>query len=52
MDLMDQMDQMDNVGEPLYTPWVCCAAVWFGSGVNVPVGLINVSGAPIISKLS
>jgi len=26
------------IGAPCDTPWVCCAAVWFGSGANVPVG--------------
>ena len=26
------------IGAPCDTPWVCGAAVWFGSGANVPVG--------------
>ena len=38
MDQMDQMDQMDKMGAPLYTLWVCCAAVWFGSGADLPQG--------------
>ena len=25
------------IGAPLYTPWVCGAAVWNGSGVDVPL---------------
>ena len=32
MDRVDLMDLMDKMGAPLYTPWVCGAAVWFGSG--------------------
>ena len=25
------------IGAPCDTPWVCCAAVWYGSGENVPL---------------
>ena len=32
MDQIDPMDQMDKSGAPRYTPRVCGAAVWFGSG--------------------
>ena len=28
----------NDEGAPLYTPRVCCAAVWYGSGQNVPFG--------------
>ena len=28
----------NDEGAPLYTPWVCSAAVWFGSGEDVPLG--------------
>ena len=38
MDLMDLMDQMDNLGGAIVYPVGLHAAVWFGSGVNVPVG--------------
>ena len=37
-DLSDLSDLSDKMGAPLYTPRVCGAAVWFGSGANVPVG--------------
>ena len=36
MDPMDQMDQMDKIGAPLNNPWVCGAAVWIGSGADLP----------------
>ena len=26
------------IGAPCDTPWVCCAAVWNGSGEDVPLG--------------
>ena len=39
MDQVDLMDQMDKMGASRYTPWVCCAAVWFGSGEELPQGL-------------
>ena len=32
MDQVDLMDQMDKMGAPRYTPRVCSAAVWRGSG--------------------
>ena len=38
MDPMDQMDQMDKMGAPRYTPMVCCAAVRYGSGADLPQG--------------
>ena len=39
-DLSDLSDLSDNFGAPLYTPWVCCAAVCFGSGgQRVTVGV-------------
>ena len=25
------------IGAPCDTPWVCCAAVWYGSGEDVPL---------------
>ena len=31
-DLSDKSDVSDKMGASRYTPWVCCAAVWFGSG--------------------
>ena len=37
-DLSDLSDLSDKMGAPLYTPRVCCAAVWYGSGADVPVG--------------
>ena len=33
-------------GAPLYTPWVCSAAVWFGSGEDLPFGWLLLIGAP------
>ena len=38
MDQVDLMDQMDKMGAPWYTPRVCGAAVWFGSGEDLPQG--------------
>ena len=38
MDQVDQIDQMDKEGASRYTPWVCFAAVWFGSGKDLPQG--------------
>ena len=37
-DLSDKSDVSDKMGASRYTPWVCCAAVWFGSGEDVPLG--------------
>ena len=37
-DLSDKSDVSDKMGASRYTPWVCCAAVWFGSGDDVPQG--------------
>jgi len=31
-DLSDLSDLSDKMGASRYTPWVCFAAVWFGSG--------------------
>ena len=39
MDQVDLMDQMDKIGAPLNNPWVCVAAVWIGSGADLPQGL-------------
>ena len=35
-DLSDLSDLSDKMGAPLYTPRVCCAAVWLGSGADLP----------------
>ena len=32
-----------GMGAPLYTPWVCGAAVWNGSGAELPRGYATVS---------
>ena len=49
-DLSDLSDLSDKMGAPVFaltgyavashgiTPWVCCAAVWFGSGDELPLG--------------
>ena len=37
-DLSDLSDLSDKMGAPRYTPRVCCAAVWNGSGEDVPQG--------------
>ena len=34
-DVSDQSDLSDKMGASWYTPWVCIAAVWFGSGARV-----------------
>ena len=38
MDRVDLMDQMDKRGAPRDTPWVCGAAVWYGSGCRFTAG--------------
>ena len=38
MDQVDLMDQMDKMGASCYTPRVCCAVVWYGSGKELPLG--------------
>ena len=38
MDQVDLMDLMDKMGAPRDNPRVCCAAVWNGSGEDVPQG--------------
>ena len=38
MDQVDLMDLMDKMGAPRDNPWVCCAAVWWGVGEELPQG--------------
>ena len=33
-------------GKPRYTPRVCCAVVWYGSGEDLPFGWLLLIGAP------
>ena len=42
-DLSDLSDLSDKMGAPRYTPWVCGAAVWNGSGKELPLGYATVS---------
>ena len=37
-DPSDLSDLSDKMGAPCDTPWVCSAAVWFGSVVDLPQG--------------
>ena len=37
-DLSDLSDPSDKMGASRYTPWVCGAAVWNGSGEELPMG--------------
>ena len=39
-DLSDKSDVSDKMGASRYTPWVCCAAVWFGSGKKIATEVI------------
>ena len=45
-DLSDKSDKSDKMGAPLYTPWVCCTAI-YGSEARCAVGVIIAIGAPI-----
>jgi len=38
-DLSDLSDLSDKMGAPLYTPRVCCAAVWYGFGCRFTDGV-------------
>ena len=42
-DLSDLSDLSDKMGASRYTPWVCSAAVWNGSGAELPRGYATVS---------
>ena len=44
-DLSDLSDLSDKKGASRYTPRVCGAAVWFGSGEDVPQGYAVITAA-------
>ena len=50
MDQVDLMDQMDKRGAPRDNPRVCCAAVWFGAGADVPQGFACLMAAAVCGR--